>query len=79
MGERSYFSAGMVNRLAELAKQKNGGAPPPARILALQDGGRRCAFEEATFDGDMDGPSRGCECSQVKALIGVSDQKGEHG
>ena len=28
MGERSYFSAGMVNRLAELAKQENGGAPP---------------------------------------------------
>ena len=28
MGERSYFSAGMVNRLAELAKQKSGGAPP---------------------------------------------------
>jgi S1-C subfamily serine protease len=28
MGERSYFSAGMVNRLAELPKQENGGAPP---------------------------------------------------
>ena len=28
MGERSYFSAGIVNRLAELAKQKNGGARP---------------------------------------------------
>lgn len=28
MGERSYFSAGMVNRLAELAKQENGGTPP---------------------------------------------------
>ncbi|HEY5768559.1 MAG TPA: serine protease [Terrimicrobium sp.] len=28
MGERSYFSAGIVNRLAELAKQENGGAAP---------------------------------------------------
>jgi S1-C subfamily serine protease len=28
MGERSYFSAGMVNRLAELPKQENGSAPP---------------------------------------------------
>lgn len=28
MGERSYFSAGIVNRLVEPAKQKNGGVPP---------------------------------------------------
>jgi S1-C subfamily serine protease len=28
IGERSYFSAGMVNRLTQLAKQENGGAPP---------------------------------------------------
>ena len=28
MGERSYFSAGIVNRLVELAKQENGGAAP---------------------------------------------------
>jgi S1-C subfamily serine protease len=28
MGERSYFSAGIVNRLVEPAKEKNGGAPP---------------------------------------------------
>ena len=28
MGERSYFSAGIVNRLAELAKQENGGTAP---------------------------------------------------
>jgi S1-C subfamily serine protease len=28
MGERSYFSAGTVNRLAEVARPKNGGTPP---------------------------------------------------
>jgi S1-C subfamily serine protease len=28
IGERSYFSAGMVNRLTQLAKKENGGAPP---------------------------------------------------
>jgi hypothetical protein len=28
MGERSYFSAGVVNRLAEFARRDNSGAPP---------------------------------------------------